>query len=126
MPDIGYIDVLATASNAEIPLENVAITVTASDGTALAMGITDRNGQIDPIAIPTPQLSAGLTPDTGIQPYTAVNVYARLAGYEQSENEGLQIFPETVSRLTLHMIPLSELPDSWDKTILYKTPPQNL
>ena len=126
MPDIGYIDVLATASNAEIPLENVAITVTATDGTALAMRVTDRNGRITPIAIPAPQLSAGLTPDTGTRPYTPVNLYARLEGYEQSENEGLQIFPNTVSRLTLHMIPLSELPDNWDKTILYQTPPQNL
>lgn len=126
MPDTGYIDVLATASNAEIPLENVAITVTASDGTALAMRVTDRNGRITPISIPTPQISAGQTPDTGIRPFTTVNLYARLDGYEQSENEGLQIFPETVSRLTLHMIPLSELPNSWDKTVLYQTPPQNL
>ncbi len=126
MPDTGYIQVLATVSNAEIPLEDVAISVTATDGTAIAMRITDRNGLIDPIEIPTPELSAGLTPDTGIQPFTSVNVYARLEGYEQTENENLQVFPNTTTRLKLQMIPLSELPDSWDKTVLYNTPPQNL
>lgn len=126
MPDSGYIQVLATTSNAQIPLEDVAITVTASDGTALAMRLTDRNGQISPIQIPAPELSAGLSPETGIQPFTPVNVYARLNGYEQVENENLQIFPNTTTRLVLQMIPLSELPDSWDKTVLYNTPPQNL
>lgn len=126
MPDIGYIDVLATTSRAQIPLEDVAITVTAPDGTALAMRLTDRNGTVTPIEIPTPEISAGEEPNTGIRPFTQVNVYARLEGYEQVENENLQIFPNTVTRLVLQMIPLSELPNNWDKTILYKTPPQNL
>ena len=83
MPDIGYIDVLATTSRAHIPLMDVAISVTATDGTALAMRLTDRNGQIPPIAIPAPEPSAGQTPDTGVRPFTPVNVYARLEGYAQ-------------------------------------------
>lgn len=126
MPDSGYIQVLATESNAQIPLENVAITVTATDGTAIAMRLTDRNGLTTPIEVPTPEPSAGLAPGTGIQPFTDVNVYARLDGYEQTENENLQVFPNTTTRWLLQMIPLSELPDNWDKTVLYNTPPQNL
>lgn len=126
MPDTGYIQVLATTSRAQIPLEDVAVTVTSPDGTAIAMRLTDRNGQITPIEIPTPEPSAGLSPDSGIRPFTPVNVYARLEGYEQTENENLQVFPNITTRLVLKMIPLSELPDSWDKTVLYNTPPQNL
>lgn len=126
MPDIGYIDVNAYAGNARIPLENVAITVTTSDGTAIAMRITDRNGLIRPIEVPVPALSAGQTPNTGIRPYTPVNLYARLEGYEQLENENLQVFPNTVTRLNLQMIPLSELPGSWDQIGITDTPPQNL
>ncbi len=126
MPDTGYISVLAYTSRAQLPLENVAITVTATDGTAIAMRITDRNGQIPPIEIPVPEVSAGLSPDTGIRPFTPVNLYARLDGYEQMENENLQVFPNTVTRLNLEMIPLSELPQSWDKISIYTTPPQNL
>lgn len=126
LPDTGYIDVLAYTSLAQIPLENVAITVTATDGTALAMRLTNRNGSIDPIAIPVPALSAGQSPNTGIRPFTPVNLYARLEGFEQVENENLQVFPGTVTRLDLEMIPLSVLPSSWDKTAVYDTPAQNL
>ncbi len=126
MPDTGYIEVLAYTSTAQIPLQNVAITVTATDGTALAMRTTDRNGRVAPIEIPVPEASAGLTPDTGVRPYTPVNLYARLQGYEQTENENLQVFPGTVTRLNLELIPLSELPGSHDKLSIYDTPPQNL
>lgn len=126
LPDQGYIDVLAYTSLAQIPLENVAITVTSEDGTALAMRLTDRNGRITPIEIPVPELSAGQTPDTGIVPFTPVNLYARLEGFEQVENENLQVFPNTVTRLNLELIPLSELPSSWDKVTVFNTPKQNL
>lgn len=126
MPDIGYIDVIAYTSNAKIPLENVAITVTSIDGTAIAMRLTDRNGLIRPIEVPVPELSSGQTPDTGIRPYTPVNLYARLEGYEQLENENLQVFPGTVTRLDLQMVPLSELPGSWDQIGITDTPAQNL
>lgn len=126
LPDLGYIDVLAYTSLAQIPLENVAITVTAEDGTALAMRLTDRNGRITPIEIPVPELSAGQTPDTGIVPFTPVNLYARLEGFEQVENENLQVFPNTVTRLNLELIPLSELPSGWDKVTVFNTPKQNL
>ena len=126
LPEKGYIDVLAFASSGRIPLEDVAITVTADDGTAIGMRITDRNGEIRPIEIPVPDISAGLSPDTGVRPYTPVNLYARKEGYEQVENENLQVFPQTVTRLNLELIPLSELPDSWDKLAVYDTPPQNL
>ena len=126
LPEKGYIEVLAYASAGLIPLEDVAVTVTAADGTAIAMRITDRNGEILPIEIPVPEISAGLTPNTGVRPYTPVNLYARKEGYEQVENENLQVFPQTVTRLNLELIPLSELPDSWDKLAVYNTPPQNL
>lgn len=90
------------------------------------MRLTDRNGLIAPIEIPVPELSASQTPDTGVRPFTPVNLYARLEGYEQRENENLQVFPDTVTRLELEMIPLSELPGSWDQAAVFDTPAQNL
>ena len=126
MPEQGYIDVLAYTSNALIPLENVAITVTSSDGTALAMRLTDRNGGIKLISIPVPDISNSLSPNPSVKPFTSVDVYARLEGFEQEENKNLQVFPNVVTRLNLEMIPLSELPSSWDKTIVFNTPVQNL
>ncbi len=122
----GYIKVHAYESNARIPLANVAITVTASDGTGIAMRITNRNGLITPIEIPVPDKSAGQTPDTGEIPYTTVNLYARLKGYEQIEIEDLQVFPGIYTNQNLELIPLSELPAEWDKEEQFITPPQNL
>ena len=90
------------------------------------MRLTDRNGLIRPIEIPVPDKSAGLEPDTGVTAYTAVNLYARLEGYEQVENENLQVFPDTVTNQDLEMIPHSELPESWSKIGVFDTPPQNL
>ena len=126
LPSIGYIQVHAYTSRARLPLEDVAITVTASDGTAIALRLTDRSGKISPIAVPVPDPAAGLTPDTGEVPYTPVNLYARRKGFEQIESENLQVFPNTVTDQNLEMIPLSELPEAWDRTEIFVTPPQNL
>ena len=126
MAATGYIQVNAYESYARLPLENVAVTVTASDGTAIAMRLTDRNGQIAPIAIPVPDRSDSLTPDPPERPFAIVNLYARLRGYEQIEAENLQVFADTTTDQDLVMIPLSELPNQWDQSVLFDTPPQNL
>lgn len=126
MPDTGYILLRAYTSTAQFPLENVAVTVTATDGTAIAMRLTDRNGQISPIAIPVPDRQESLTPDPQEKPFASVNLYARKHGYEQVEAENLQVFAETTTFQNLEMIPLAEFPAAWDQTVLYNTPPQNL
>lgn len=126
MPSTGYIQVRAYTSTAQFPLQNVAITVTSSDGTAIAMRLTDRNGQVAPIAIPVPDKAESLEPEAGEKPFTSVNLYARLKGYEQVESENLQVFADTTTIQNLEMIPLSELPNRWDQTAIFDTPPQNL
>lgn len=126
MPATGYIKVRAYASNAQFPLQNVAIAVTASDGTAIAMRITDRNGLITPIEIPVPDKSESQTPDPLERPFAVVNLYAHARGYEQVEAENLQVFAGTTTIQNLEMIPLSTLPGSWDQSVIFNTPPQNL
>lgn len=126
MPSTGYIQVRAYTSTAQFPLKDVAITITATDGTALAMRLTDRNGRVEPIEIPVPDKSESQSPDPGETPFTSVNLYARLKGYEQVESENLQVFADTTTIQNLEMIPLAELPQSWDQTVIFNTPPQNL
>jgi len=123
---IGYIQVRAFASRARLPLKDTAIVVTSTDGTAIAMRLTDRSGRIDPIEIPVPDKSESQSPDPGEIPFTAVNLYARHQGYEQIESENLQVFADTTTVMDLEMIPLSELPGQWDQTVVFDTPPQNL
>lgn len=122
----GYIQVHAYTSYAQLPLENVAITVTTPDGTAIAMRLTDRSGRIAPIAVPVPDKAESQSPDPPERPFTAVNLYAHLRGYEKIEAENLQLFAGTVTLQNLEMIPLSELPGSWNQTAIFDTPPQNL
>ena len=126
LPDTGYIQVYAFTSRARIPLKDVAVTVTATDGTAIAMRITDRSGKIDPIPIPVPDLAESQTPNPGELPFARVNLYARLKDFVQIENEDLQLFSGTITDQNLEMIPVSELPDSWGEKELFFTPPQNL
>ena len=126
MPATGYIQVHAYSSNAQLPLKDVAVSVTATDGTAIAMRLTDRSGKITPVEIPVPELSASQTPDTGVIPFTSVNLTARLKGYEQIKIERLQVFADTLTVQNFEMIPLSELPGAWDKIEDFDTPPQNL
>jgi len=90
------------------------------------MRLTNRNGLITPIEIPVPDRADSLTPNPQEKPFTTVNLYARKRGYEQVESENLQVFAETTTYQNLEMIPLSELPGSWDQTVVYDTPPQNL
>ena len=126
MSATGYIQVHAYESYAQLPLENVAVTITSSDGTAIAMRLTDRNGRIAPIEIPVPDRSESTAPDPGERPFAVVNLYARLRGFEQVESENLQVFADTTTDQNLELVPLSELPGAWDQTVIIDTPPQNL
>lgn len=122
----GYITVHAFQSRARIPLKDVAVSVTATDGTAIALRITDRNGKIDPVEIPVPDLEESLSPNPGELPFARVNLYARLRGYEQVEHENLQVFAGITTDQNLELIPLSEMPGKWNQTAVFDTPPQNL
>lgn len=122
----GYITVHAYTSYAYLPLKDVAVSVTAPDGTAIAMRLTDRNGLIRPIEVPVPAKSASLAPNSGETPFTAVNLFARLKDYEQIEIMNLQVFADTTTNQNLEMIPLSELPGAWNQTEIFDTPRQNL
>lgn len=122
----GYLQVNAYASFARIPLQNVSVTVTASDGTAIALALTDRSGKIKPIAIPAPAFDLSQTPDPSQIPFATVTLHARLRGFEQITSENIQIFANTTTDQDLEMIPLSELPSQWSKYELFDTPPQQL
>ena len=79
----GYIQVHAFTSKARIPLKDVTILITDQEGATIAMRLTDRSGTITPVAIATPEASASQSPDTGIVPFTSVNIYAQLSQFEQ-------------------------------------------
>lgn len=127
LPTVGYIQVHAFFSYAQIPLKDVAVTITDKAGSAIAMRLTNRSGTFDiPVEIATPDLSASLTPNTGSIPFTVVNLYARLENYEEISIENLQVFANTITNQNLEMIPLAEYPDAWNRSELFQIPAQNL
>lgn len=127
LPSQGYLQVRAYASNAQLPLKDVAVTVTDAGGSAIAMRLTNRSGLLDnPIAIDVPDISASQSPNTGVLPFSTVNMYARIEDYEEINVEHIQIFPNTVTVQNLEFIPLSEFPAQWNKAESFDTPAQNL
>ncbi|MBE6958129.1 MAG: hypothetical protein E7447_03120 [Ruminococcaceae bacterium] len=126
LPDTGYIQVHAYAGNGYIPLQDVSIAVSASDGTVIALRLTDRSGRIDPISIPVPDRAESLTPNPTEIPFATVNLTARLRDYEQIFVDDVQIFPGVVTDQELALIPLSELPESRNKSETFLTSRQNL
>lgn len=116
----------AYESYAQIPLENVTVAVTATDGTAIALRLTDRSGRIDAIAIPVPDRADSLSPNPPERPFATVNLTARLRDYEQILIENLQVFAGVTTDQDLEMIPLAELPASRSKSERFDTPAQNL
>ena len=116
----------AYASYAQIPLQDVTVTITATDGTAIAMRLTDRSGRIVPVPIVVPDRLESLSPDPAERPYAVVNIIARLKDYEQIFVDDVQIFAEVTTVQDLPMIPLSELPSSRNKSETFQTSTQNL
>lgn len=123
----GYIQVHAYTSFAQIPLSDTAIVIADASGSAIAMRLTNRNGMLDaPIEIAVPDLATSQSPNIDIIPFSVVNLYARHENFEEIEIENLQIFANTTTMQNLEMIPLSELPGTWNKMEIFETPAQNL
>jgi len=126
MPSTGYLQLFAYTSRARLPLRDVAVMISDSNNKVIAMGLTDTNGKFGPIAITAPDRIDSLEPGSTEQPFSTVNVHARLENFEQIEADDIQLFSNTVTTQNLEMIPLSELPNQWTKTEFFITPPQNL
>lgn len=126
MSAIGQLRIHAYTSDAQLPLKDVAVVITAQDGTGIAMRLTDQNGLTKPIDIPVPDLSESQIPGAEEKPYASVNLYAHQTGFEQVVAEDIQIFAGTVTFQDLEMIPLADYSLEQNEFIYYDTPPQDL
>ena len=125
MSAVGYIQATAYASRAKLPLEDVAVSIVDDEGRLLGLRTTNSSGKTTPIRLTVPDRAESTTPGQN-KPYVTVNLYARAEGYEQILIRGIQVFADTLTDQELQMIPLAELPGSWNRVEVYDTPPQNL
>lgn len=101
--------------------------MTDTSGAAIAMRLTNRSGQLDELVeITVPDLSTSQTPNTGAIPFAVVNLYAKAENFEEIDIQNLQIFADTTTIQNLELIPLAELPKTWNKAEIFNIPPQNL
>ena len=126
LPSTGYIQVHAYTSYAQIPLQDVSVAVSAADGTAIALRLTDRSGRIEPIPIPVPDREESLSPNPPERPFATVNITARLKDYEQIFVDDVQVFSGVTTDQDLELIPLSELPETRTQSETFITSQQNL
>ena len=125
MSAVGYIQATAYASRAKLPLEDVAVSIVDDEGRLLGLRTTNSSGQTTPIRLSVPDRTESQSPGQ-TKPFVTVNLYARAEDYEQILIRGIQVFADTVTEQELQMIPLAELPGSWNRVEVYDTPPQNL
>ena len=125
MPAIGYIQVSAYTSRAQLPVVDAAVSVVDESGRLLGLRTTNSSGLTTPIRLEVPDRSMSQSPGSA-KPFVTVNLYARAEDYEQILIRGIQVFADTVTEQELQMIPLAELPGSWNRVEIIDTPPQNL
>lgn len=128
MAENGYLTVRTYTSSAQLPIEGATITVTqpSSNGTRLiASRITDRSGNITPIAIAAPDRSESLQ-SGATAPFTQVDITADYPGYERILVENAQIFAGVTTQQEMKLIPIEERPDVWNLTEVFQVTAQPL
>lgn len=113
MEQTGTLLVQVIATNARLPIEGATVVVTtqAENGKFELVSVqhTDRSGNIQPVKIATPAGEDSTAQSlTGERPFTQCDVWAEHPGYTVLRAEGVQVFPDVVTRQTMELIPLGE------------------
>lgn len=120
----GYFVTHVYTANAQLPIEG-AIVVITQDGRLLATRTTDISGKTAPLAVPTPDESASLSPGT-VKPFAVIDAVADHPEYIGVSARNIQIFPGVTTQQDFQLVPITLLPENWDQTENLNTPPQNL
>lgn len=114
----GYLVVQVTTARGAIPLEGAQVDVLTyepldpppdgrTDGIAVAMLTTDRDGNTPTIRLPSPPCSNSESPDAG-RPYALYQCTVRLNGYYDQTHVGIPVYEGITVIQPVVMIPLAE------------------
>ncbi|MBE6546872.1 MAG: hypothetical protein E7668_05485 [Ruminococcaceae bacterium] len=109
-PDsVGYLIVKVSTARGAIPLEGASVTIqggdTANSGITYSLR-TDRDGQTERIALPTPARSISQSPNSTV-PYANYNIDVFREGYVPLRFQNVPVFPTVVSIQPAVMVPAS-------------------
>ena len=117
-----------TAAEA-LPVEGVTVVVTQRrpDGKVLLLGLrtSDRNGNIEPVIVPTPAKADSQFPNME-KGWADVDLTADHQNYQRIIVENVQVFPGVDSLQEFAMIPLEDTPLQWGQTEIFDVTPQGL
>ena len=123
----GAITVRVYAGNEALPISDAGVHITQRSGDTeilLAYRTTDKNGKTVPVTVETPEASASESPGTQ-EAFTTVNIRIRHPLYHRVYIHNVQVFPDTITRQEVQMIPSSErLADGQMTEQIYITPQQ--
>jgi len=107
---LGYLIVKVTTARGAIPLAGAAVYVRGgkNDRSGVLFSLTtNRDGQTEKIALPTPPRANSETPEGGV-PYATYTVDVAKEGYLPQTFENVPIFPSILSIQPAVMIPAPE------------------
>lgn len=112
-----------------LPIEGATVVITqrTQEGTVRLLGLrsTNRNGQTEPLPVPTPAPGLSQEPSEQIG-WSGVDITADHPGYQRIIVENVQVFPGVISVQDFAMIPLEEYPAQWGQTEVFDVSPQGL
>lgn len=128
MPATGLLTVRVFTSDAQLPIEGAAVTITQetqNGSRLLASRITNESGIISTVRINTPELSGSLSPGTD-NPFALVNILVDEPEYERVLIENVQLFPGILTQQNIELLPLSIQPDAFNMTEVIDVTEQEL
>ena len=129
MPASGTIQIQATTSRAEIPVEGAFVTIAlelpGGGRELISLQRTDENGKTPPVTVSTPEFANSQTPDQA-QGWTDVVVTISSPEYEGIVVTSAQIFPGVATVQDMVLIPRADLPSDSEGVQDYDVPGQGL
>lgn len=118
-------------SLAQLPVAGATIAITQPSKNSrhhlVALRVTDKNGKISPVVLPTPPMRQSLSPDaTDAQPFAQYDLWVQATGYEVALIQDVQVFPSTETIQKVELIPLPEYTPLRSRGEMFQIPPQNL
>ena len=128
MPTNGFLIVRVYTSGAQLPVEDVTVSLTRSESNGtrlLASRVTDESGLAGPFTLVTPDRSESLQAGVAT-PYTTVDIIADHPDYERVLVENAQVFAGVLSQQDIALIPLEARPEVFNLTEIFQITPQPL